>query len=65
MANTNWGGEIFPGFDCTTGEAIGYTGAEWQYRTKRMKLVHDKYTQRTRVYEDGKLRYEIMGWKPT
>lgn len=53
------GGEILPGFDCETGKAVGYTRAEWRYRIKDMKLMHDAFTASIRAYVDNKLRYEI------
>ena len=59
MAIINRGGEILPGFDCETGEAIGFTAAEWHYRTHGMRRVFNEFTQSIRVYADNKLRYEI------
>jgi hypothetical protein len=53
------GGDILPGFDCETGKAIGFTGAEWQYRIQGMRRVYDAYTNSIRVYVEDKLRYEI------
>ena len=54
------GGEILPGFDCETDEAIGFTAAEWHYRIKAMTKVYDGFTMTVRVYEKDKLRYEIF-----
>lgn len=54
------GGDILPGFDCETGQATGFTAAEWHYRTKDMKRVYSELTASVRVYEDDKLRYEIF-----
>lgn len=59
MAIMNLGGAILPGFDCETGKAIGFTGAEWRYHIKGMKVVIDNFTLTARVYEGEKLRYEI------
>jgi hypothetical protein len=52
-------GEVLPGFDCETGKAVGYTGAEWHYRLRDMKLVNDNFTMTVRAYVGDKLRYEI------
>jgi hypothetical protein len=60
MAGMNRGGEILPGFDCETGKAIGFTAAEWFYRTKAMTRVYDGFTMTVRVYDKDKLRYEIF-----
>lgn len=59
MAYSRSRGEILPGFDCETGKAIGFTAAEWRYRTQGMKLSTDLSTMSIRVYADNKLRYEI------
>lgn len=37
-------GDIIPGFDCTTGKAVGYVRDEWDARTKELILErHDSY----------------------
>ncbi len=59
MAIMNRGGEILPGFDAETGKAVGFTGAEWHYRTKGMRREYNVLTNSTLVYENQKLRYEI------
>lgn len=60
MAIMHSRGEPLPGFDCTNGQAISLTAAEWRYRTKDMKLVYDNFTGSVRAYENDKVRYEIF-----
>lgn len=31
-------GDIIPGFDCSTGEAVGYIRDEWDKRTKDLTI---------------------------
>lgn len=57
MITSRGRGDFIPGFDCTTGEAVGYTWSEWQERCRGLRV--EQRTESILVFDEHGLRYEI------